>query len=86
MPPKNKKTVSCLCQQALVYGQGVPRNVSMPEFVRRVARVSGMSARFDSLLGSLVIDGSMTRDLLGWQQVVTMDEQLREMALANRLQ
>ena len=32
------------------------------------------------LFGSLQVDSTKTRDLLGWEPVITMDEQLAKMA------
>ena len=42
----------------------------------------GKSSLADRLFGSLVIDDSKARKLLGWQPTVSMDEQLRKMANA----
>lgn len=43
------------------------------------AKLLGKSAIIDRLLGSLVVDSSKARDVLDWQPVVTIDEQLRKM-------
>lgn len=53
-----------------------------PAFMVAGARLLGRRQVADRLLGSLVLDDSPARDLLGWQPVVTMDEQLRVMANA----
>ncbi|WP_345796637.1 NAD-dependent epimerase/dehydratase family protein [Castellaniella sp. MT123] len=53
-----------------------------PAFMVTVARLLGRRQVADRLLGSLVLDDSLARDLLGWKPVVTMDEQLRVMANA----
>jgi len=50
-------------------------------WLRLAARMLGQSAAADRLLGSLVVDSSKARERLGWRPVVTMDEQLRKMAL-----
>jgi nucleoside-diphosphate-sugar epimerase len=44
------------------------------------AKLLGKEAIAIRLLRSLVIDSSKARNLLGWQPVITMDEQLRRMA------
>ncbi|KDB08737.1 NAD-dependent epimerase/dehydratase [Burkholderia sp. lig30] len=46
------------------------------------ARLLGKTATTDRLLGSLAVDDSKTRDLLGWRPQVSMGEQLRKMANA----
>lgn len=50
-------------------------------WIRTVARLLGKRAVADRLLGSSVVDSSKARDLLGWKPVVSMDEQLKMMAL-----
>ena len=50
-------------------------------WLRLGARVLDKTAAADRLLGSLVVDSSKAQDLLGWRPVVTMDDQLRKMAL-----
>ena len=45
------------------------------------ANMLGKAAVADRLLGSLVVDNSKTRELLGWRPAVSMDQQLRKMAL-----
>ena len=50
-------------------------------WTRTVACLLGKRAVADRLLGSLVVDSSKARDLLGWKPVVSMDEQLKKMAL-----
>jgi nucleoside-diphosphate-sugar epimerase len=49
--------------------------------IQIVAWSLGKSAIADRLLNSLVVDSSKARKLLGWRPVVSMDEQLRKMAL-----
>ena len=46
------------------------------------ARLLGKRALANRLFGSLQVDSSKARDLLGWKPVVTMDEQLEKMAKA----
>ncbi|MDQ6994879.1 MAG: SDR family oxidoreductase [Mariprofundaceae bacterium] len=45
-------------------------------FMRFIAKLLGKSDVADRLFGSLQIDSSKARNLLGWQPVITMDEQL----------
>lgn len=59
-----------------------PRLLPIPvSWIHTVARLVGKHAVADRLLGSLVVDSSKARDLLGWAPVVSMDEQLKKMAL-----
>lgn len=59
-----------------------PRLVAVPKgWLRCVARMLGKSSAADRLLGSLEVNDDKSRDMLGWRPVVTMDEQLRKMAL-----
>jgi len=52
-----------------------------PVFLLRLgAKLLGKQDMADRLLGSLQVDSAKARDLLGWQPVITMDEQLRKMA------
>lgn len=48
------------------------------------AKLLGKGAVADRLFGNLQVDSSKARDLLGWQPVVTMDEQLAKMAGAEK--
>lgn len=50
--------------------------------VRSVVRLMGKASLADRLLGSLVIDDSKAREILGWHPPVSMDQQLRKMANA----
>lgn len=45
-------------------------------FMRFAAKLVGKSDVADRLFGSLQVDSSKARDLLGWKPVITMDEQL----------
>jgi len=47
--------------------------------MRFASKVLGKGAVADRLFGSLQVDSSKARDLLGWQPVVTMDEALERM-------
>ena len=47
--------------------------------MRFAAKVLGKGAVADRLFGNLQLDSSKARDLLGWQPVTTMDEQLQKM-------
>ena len=49
-------------------------------FMRFVAKLIGKSDMANRLFGSLQVDSSKARDLLGWKPVVSMDEQLRKTA------
>ncbi len=49
--------------------------------IRFVARLMNKTSLADRLLGSLEIDWSKTRGMLDWSPPVTMDEQLKKMAL-----
>ena len=49
--------------------------------IRFAARLMSKASIADRLLGSLVIDDSKAREMLGWRPPVTMDEQLQRMAL-----
>lgn len=58
----------------------VPIPVSIMTFF---AKLLGKGAVANRLFGSLQVDSSKARDLLGWQPVVTMDEQLNKMVKVN---
>lgn len=70
-----------LRKMAMPY-HAAPRLWPLPVgWLRWAARLLGRQAVADRLLGSLVVDSSKARDLLGWRPVVSMDEQLSKMAL-----
>jgi nucleoside-diphosphate-sugar epimerase len=46
------------------------------------AKLLGKGDVANRLFGSLQVDSSKARDLLGWQPVITMDEQLKKIAEA----
>lgn len=51
-----------------------------PGCIRWAALLAGKSEWADRLLGSLVVDDSKARSMLGWRPVVAMDDQLLKMA------
>jgi nucleoside-diphosphate-sugar epimerase len=55
----------------------IPVPVGLMTFI---AKVLGKGDVANRLFGSLQVDSSKGRDLLGWHPVVTMDEQLKKMA------
>jgi len=58
-----------------------PRLIPVPVGVMRfTAHLAGKQALSDRLFGSLQVDSSKARELLGWKPVVTMDEQLKKMS------
>lgn len=59
----------------------LPIPVSLMKFA---AKFLGKGAVADRLFGNLQVDSSKAHDLLGWQPVVTMDEQLAKMAALDR--
>jgi len=54
-----------------------------PTLLRLGAKVLGKQGVADRLLGSLQVDISKARNLLGWEPVITMEEQLRKMAVTD---
>ncbi len=58
----------------------VPVPVSIMTFF---AKLLGKGAVANRLFGSLQVDSSKARDLLAWQPVVTMDQQLNKMVKVN---
>lgn len=62
------------------------RLFSVPvDVLRLAARWMGMSSHADRLIGSLVIDDSNARQMLGWCPPFSMDEQFKKMALYDSL-
>lgn len=58
-----------------------PRLIPVPvKLMTLVAKLIRKSDVADRLLGSLQVDGSKAQNLLGWEPVVTMDEQLKKIA------
>lgn len=65
---------------AMAYGKKV-FFIPVPQgWLNIVAKMLGKTEVASRLLGSLVVDNSPARDVLGWHPVVTMEEQLRKMA------
>lgn len=74
-------TADMLRKIARAYGRE-PYLLAVPQgLLRHGAWIIGKSSAADRLLGSLEVNDSKPRDLLGWRPVVTMDEELRKMAL-----
>ena len=60
-----------------------PRLIPVPESIlKSAARLLGKEVIAQRLIGSLQIDITKTRDLLGWQPPYTVDEELRRTARA----
>ena len=57
----------------------LPVPVSLMKFAARILGKGDMAER---LFGSLQVDSSKARDLLGWKPVITMDDQLKKTAMA----
>jgi nucleoside-diphosphate-sugar epimerase len=73
-------TTELLRRVATAYGHS-SRLLPVPAWLLRgAARLVGRSAQADRLLGSLLIDDSKAREVLGWTPPVNIDEQLRRMA------
>lgn len=74
-------TTELLTQIALTHGVAL-RLFAVPKgWLRFVSGMFGKSRAVDRLLGSLEINDEKSREMLGWRPVVTMDQQLRKMAL-----
>lgn len=74
-------TPELLHKVARAYGISAHLIPMPPSWLRMMARLMGRSSTADSLLNSLVIDNTKTKDLLGWRPIISMDEQLRKIAL-----
>jgi nucleoside-diphosphate-sugar epimerase len=73
-------TTELLHMVAMAYGKKV-FFIPVPQgWLNIVAKMLGKTEVASRLLGSLVVDNSPARDVLGWHPVVTMEEQLRKMA------
>lgn len=73
-------TTELLQKVAMAYAVK-PRLIAIPHaWLRFALESSGNRGLASRLLGSLVIDSVKTREVLGWQPVLSMDEQLRKMA------
>ena len=53
-------------------------------WMRFVAKIFDKQAMADKLFGNLQIDCSKAKNLLGWKPIITMDEQLKKMADAEK--
>lgn len=74
-------TTELLRRVAKAYGCK-SRMFSVPVDLMRLAlRCTGKSLLADRLFGSLVVDDSKARQMLGWHPPSSMDEQLKKMAL-----
>ena len=61
-----------------------PRLLPVPVgLMRLAARLIGKGDVANRLFGSLQVDSSKARDLLGWQPVITMAEQLHKTVAAD---
>jgi nucleoside-diphosphate-sugar epimerase len=59
-----------------------PRLIPVPTLcIKTTASLLGKSAIADRLLGSLVVNSSKARELLGWKPVISMNKQLQKMAI-----
>ncbi|MDR3323207.1 MAG: SDR family oxidoreductase [Zoogloeaceae bacterium] len=77
-------TTDLLRRAACAFG-AKSRLIPLPaSWMRFAAGLLGKTEVADRLLGSLRIDNSRAREMLGWRPVVSMDEALRKMADAAR--
>jgi nucleoside-diphosphate-sugar epimerase len=78
---EDMSTAELLRRVAKAYGCK-SRMFSVPvDLMRLAARCTGKSSLADRLFGSLVVDDSKARQMLGWHPPSSMDEQLKKMAL-----
>jgi len=69
-------TTQLLIKVAVAFGRR-PRLISVPvSWMKFIAKLLGKQAVTERLFSSLQVDSSKARELLGWQPVTTMDEQL----------
>jgi nucleoside-diphosphate-sugar epimerase len=73
-------TTQLLSKVAKAFGKNVCLIPVPVNWMRFAARLIGKTDVANRLFGSLQIDSSKARDVLGWQPVVTMNEQLKKMA------
>lgn len=77
---KDVSTAELLRKVAKAYRRN-SRLFQVPEGLMRVAaRSMGKASIADRLFGSLVVDDSKARQMLGWHPQLSMDEQLKKMA------
>lgn len=73
-------TTDILLRVAFAYGVSA-RLIPVPvSWIEGITSLLGKAGLADRLLGSLVVDSSKTKELLGWVPVVSIDEQLQIMA------
>lgn len=73
-------TTDLLQKMAHAFGKRtflLPIPVSLMTFL---AKLLGKGDVVNRLFGSLQVDSSRARELLGWEPVITMDEQLKKIA------
>ncbi len=74
-------SISELLRRVAAAYQCPSRLLPVPAWLLRgAARLANRSAQADRLLGSLLIDDSKAREMLGWSPAVNVDEQLGRMA------
>jgi nucleoside-diphosphate-sugar epimerase len=72
-------TTELLRQIAIAHQTKVRLFCISPRFMQYCSSLLGKTAQVDRLLGSLVLDDTKSRELLGWAPPITMAEQLRRM-------
>jgi nucleoside-diphosphate-sugar epimerase len=75
-------TTELLQKVAHAYGRSIYLLPVSAGLLRLVASLIGKAAFADRLLGSLTLDDSKARDMLGWRPPINMNYQLRKMAKA----
>jgi nucleoside-diphosphate-sugar epimerase len=74
-------TTTLLRKIAVAYGRP-SRLIPLPSWViKALGTMSGQRAAIDRLLGTFCISAEKAQSQLGWHPVITMDEQLKKMAL-----
>jgi nucleoside-diphosphate-sugar epimerase len=77
-------TTDLLRKVAAAYGKKLILFPISTGFTASVAKLVGKKTVSDRVFGTLLIDNSKARDLLGREPVITMDEQLKRIAKAER--
>ncbi len=75
---EDTSTTEILQKVATAFGKRpflIPVPVSLMKFAARILGKGDMAER---LFGSLQVDSSKAHDLLGWEPVITMDDQLKK--------
>lgn len=75
-------TAELVTRIARAFGQRSPVFYFPPGIMARIAGLLGRQAVWQRLSGSLEVDNSAARQLLGWQPVTTMDEELTRIAVS----